>query len=94
MTADSNWYYLPFFVAIGANRFEKKRLALFLFRRQRSKTMIFSDLPSQKSLERMMTQVKGFPPWGSGVTVLRRFESANIISTQKVAVLLHTIIIV
>lgn len=56
--------------------------------------MIFSDLLSQKSLERMMTQVKGFPPRGSGVTVLRRFESANIISTQKVAVLLHTIIIV
>lgn len=56
--------------------------------------MIFSDLPSQKSLERMMTQVKGFPQRGSGVTVLRRFESANISSTQKVAVLLHTIIIV
>ncbi len=73
-TADSNRYYLPFFVAIGANRFEKKRLALFLFHRQRSKTMIFSDSPSQKALERMMTQVKGFPPRGSGVMVLRRFE--------------------
>lgn len=36
--------------------------------------MIFSDSPSQKALERMMTQVKGFPPRGSGVMVLRRFE--------------------
>lgn len=36
--------------------------------------MIFSDSPSQKALERMMTQVKGFPPRGSGVIVLRRFE--------------------
>ncbi len=36
--------------------------------------MIFSDLPSQKALERMMTQVKGFLPRGSGVMVLRRFE--------------------
>lgn len=36
--------------------------------------MIFSDSPSQKVLERMMTQVKGFPPRGSGVMVLRRFE--------------------
>lgn len=36
--------------------------------------MIFSDSSSQRSLERMMTQVKGFPPRGSGVTVLRRFE--------------------
>ena len=24
--------------------------------------MIFSDSPSQKALERMMTQIKGFPP--------------------------------
>ncbi|MFQ9893516.1 MAG: hypothetical protein ACLRWH_10200 [Emergencia sp.] len=36
--------------------------------------MIFSDSPSQKALERMMTQVKGFPPQGSGVMVLRHFE--------------------
>lgn len=36
--------------------------------------MIFSDSPSQKALERMMTQIKGFPPRGSGVMVLRRFE--------------------
>lgn len=36
--------------------------------------MVFSDSPSQKALERMMTQVKGFPPRGSGVMVLRRFE--------------------
>lgn len=36
--------------------------------------MIFSDSPSQKALERMMTQVKGFLPRGSGVMVLRRFE--------------------
>ena len=36
--------------------------------------MIFSDSPSQIALERMMTQVKGFPPRGSGVMVLRRFE--------------------
>lgn len=36
--------------------------------------MIFSDSLSQKALERMMTQVKGFPPRGSGVMVLRRFE--------------------
>lgn len=36
--------------------------------------MIFSDSPSQKAIERMMTQVKGFPPRGSGVMVLRRFE--------------------
>ncbi len=36
--------------------------------------MIFSDSPSQKALKRMMTQVKGFPPRGSGVMVLRRFE--------------------
>ena len=36
--------------------------------------MIFSDSPSQKALERMMTQVKGFPPRDSGVMVLRRFE--------------------
>ena len=36
--------------------------------------MIISDSPSQKALERMMTQVKGFPPRGSGVMVLRRFE--------------------
>lgn len=36
--------------------------------------MIFSDSPSQKALERMMTQVKGFPPRGSGVMVLRLFE--------------------
>jgi len=65
---------MPFFAAIGANRFEKKRLALFLFHRQRSKTMIFSDSSSQRSLKLMMTQVKGFPSRGSGVTVLRRFE--------------------
>lgn len=32
--------------------------------------MIFSDSPSQIALERMMTQVKGFPPRGSGVMVL------------------------
>ena len=36
--------------------------------------MIFSDSPRQKALERMMTQVKGSPPRGSGVMVLRRFE--------------------
>ena len=36
--------------------------------------MIFSDSPRQKALERMMTQIKGFPPRGSGVMVLRRFE--------------------
>ncbi len=36
--------------------------------------MIFSDSPSQKALEQMMTQVKGFLPRGSGVMVLRRFE--------------------
>lgn len=36
--------------------------------------MIFSDSPSQIALERMMTQVKSFPPRGSGVKVLRHFE--------------------
>ena len=36
--------------------------------------MIFSDSPRQKALERMMTQIKGFPPRGSGVMVLCRFE--------------------
>lgn len=29
--------------------------------------MIFSDSPSQKAFERMMTQVKSFPPRCSGV---------------------------
>lgn len=36
--------------------------------------MIFSDSPRQKALERMMTQIKGSPPRGSGVMVLCRFE--------------------
>lgn len=36
--------------------------------------MIFSDSPSQIALERMMTQVKSFPPRGRGVKVLRHFE--------------------
>lgn len=46
--------------------------------------MIFSDSPSQKALERMMTQVKGFPPRGSGVMVLRRFEYALKCGTAPV----------
>lgn len=36
--------------------------------------MIFSDSPSQKPLERMMTQVNCHSPRGSGVIVLHRFE--------------------
>lgn len=36
--------------------------------------MIFSDSPSQKALERMMTQVKGFPPRGSGVIAFATVE--------------------
>lgn len=46
---------------------------LFFISQKRSKTMIFSDSPQQRALERMMTAVPRFLPQGGGTMVRHYF---------------------